>query len=191
MHSSERMKKILTSEAGRKMFRTISPVYYDSFFGLWIFQVMGTAFDEVNLVKDDFWKAIFPQTAPAWALEYWEKEYDIPVNKNESIGVRRDRIVTTIKTRAPMNPYKLEQIASAASGVSCRIVENISKNKFAIYVSASGSEDADIEALKREVNKAKPAHLIYDILYEQGTEENQYPVIMMQTAKKITLRQVN
>lgn len=191
MYRTHRINSILKSEKGRKMLSHISPVYDEAYSTLWLLQAMGIEFDEIEKWTDEIWKLIVPQTAPEWGLAYWEEEYAIPINPEISVKERRDKIVATIKTKAPMNPFKISEIATNAAGVQCRVEEYIDDHTFAIYVSAINGTSIDEEKIKYEIKKAKPAHLIFVIRYEQGTESNIYPTFTARYAKAVTLRQVN
>lgn len=190
MRHSDMITEILTSPQGKKALESISPIYDEAYVALWILQAIGLRLDDIVNWSDGLWKEIIPQTA-TWSLPYWESEYGIPTNPNLSITQRRSTLLATIRTRAPMNPWKVAQIAQNASGVPCRVVENTAKNTFRIYVSAISSEDIDENAVRKAVTKAKPSHLIFEIRYEQGALSTLYACMAAHTARRVTIRQVN
>ena len=108
--------EILTSPQGKKALESISPIYDEAYVALWILQAIGLRLDDIVDRSDGLWKEIIPQTA-TWSLPYWESEYGIPTNPDLSITQRRNTLLATIRTRAPMNPWKVAQIAQNASGV--------------------------------------------------------------------------
>lgn len=190
MRDSEKIREILTSEQGRKILDYISPIYDEAYVALWLLQAIGLRLDDIVNWSDDLWKEIIPQTA-VWSLPYWESEYGIPTNPNLSITQRRNTLLAAIRTRAPMNPWKIAQIASNASGVPCRVEENTAKNTFRIYLSAISSPDINENLVRTAVTRAKPSHLIFEIKYEQGASSTLYACMVSHTARKVTLRQVN
>jgi len=194
VRNSKSIQQILTSPEGQKLLSYISPIYDDAYRGLWVLQSQGQQLDDLlnwaNMVKEQ----IMPQTAQTSStegLDYWENEYGIYTDKTKTIKQRRDVLLAKIRTRGAMNPYKLAQIASAACGVSCRIVENTAKNTFDIYVTALNETGINTVALNTAVNKAKLSHLIFRIKYEQGVETSLYPAIFMYQSQKFTIGQVN
>lgn len=190
MRDSEQIREILTSPQGRKILDYISPIYDEAYTALWILQAIGISLDDIVNWSEGLWKEIIPQTA-TWSMPYWESEYGVPTNPNLSITQRRNTLLTAIRTRAPMNPWKIAQIAQSVSGVPCRVKENTAKNTFQIYVSAISSESIDENAVRKAVTRAKPSHLIFEIKYEQGALSTLYAYMAAQTARKITIRQVN
>ena len=138
------MDKILTSPSGKRCKEYISPIYEESVYGKWILQAIGTALDEINTRVREYQQQIVPQSA-TWALEYYEKEYNIPTDPNASIISRRNAIILKMQTRLPMNPRRFEKITSQAAEVGCRVVKNTAKNTFEIWLSAIGQESINIE----------------------------------------------
>lgn len=191
MYETELMREILKSQMAQKMIQEISPRYGSAYNFLWLMQVIGDEWDEMLEWAESFEKQVIPQTA-TWALEWWEKQYNIIPNPTWSIERRRENIIAVINSRGPMNPTKLAKMAAVASGFDARIVENTGKNRFALYISAMPDEVNEDE-VKAALKPAKPARLIYDILYEiavkgtlyiGGITYNQYP-------NGITLNQLN
>ena len=190
MHNSDLIQQILTSPEGKKALEFISPIYDNSYHALWYLQSIGLQLDDMQSWVEDLWLQVSPQTA-TWGLMYWEAEYGIPTNPELPILERRNTLLATVRQRAPMNPWRIASIASAACGLSCRVDENTDINTFDIYISALGSIGIDEDAIKRAIRRAKPAHLVARIKYEQGVQSSFYPAFVSQKAVIVTGRQVN
>lgn len=187
MYKTELMEEILKSEKAQEIIQKVSPLYGDAYTALWLFQVIGTVLDEMNEWTGSLAQQAIPQTA-TWSLPYWEEQYKIAADPSWSYERRRQNIVNKCTNRAPMNPHKMESIASVAAGVEVRVEEHTGKNKFTVYIS-SNETLVDEDLVKKEIDMAKPAHLIYDIIYEQYIEATNYLGGIIQTSKEITLQQ--
>jgi uncharacterized protein YmfQ (DUF2313 family) len=188
--NSEKIQEILTSTEGQKIIDYISPIYDDAYVALWLLQVAGLQLDEMAGWMDDLWSEIIPQTTKL-LISYWEAEYGIQTDKSLSILQRRNTLLAKIRTRAPINPYRMRKIVAAICGLPTRIEENVAKNTFHVYISALGKTGIDETAIQYAVNKIKPAHLIYEIKYEQGVESSFYAAFVTNEGVIFTGKQVN
>lgn len=152
---SKMMDAVLKSPEAQRMIDYISPIYDDSYVGLNLLNAQGVQLDNMYNWITQLMQGIVPQTVPEWLISYWEMEYGIPIDSSMSLTDRRERLFLTISTRAPMNPYKLERLASfAASGLPCRIEENVGPNTFAVWISSNGNGDVSQgETVRVENNK--------------------------------------
>ena len=88
-----------------------------------------------------------------------------------------------------MNPAKMEKIVSVAAGTDARVEELTGgKNIFTVYISGM-KEQVDEEFVKKEINRAKQANLIYNIVYERYVGATAYTGGIFQYTKEITLSQ--
>ena len=158
-YRTELKDSILSSEAARRFIDFIAPIYGNGYVALWMFQAIGLALDEVRDFADGLRQQALPSTA-TWSLPNWEAEYGISPDPSQTAEQRRANIMMRIKYVSPANPAKLAEYASAASGVPCDIIENISPNTFAVVMRAYGGDEARIRPV---IDEAKPAHLIYVI----------------------------
>lgn len=157
---TELMETILTSPEAQTIIDYVSPIYGESRVALWLMQVIGMALDESRRYVDELFYQVTPSTA-TWTIEYWEKEYGIIPDSSWTLEQRQENIVYRIRYRAPMNPHKLAQYVTAASGTPVSIQENIAKNMFRVHIN---SPIKDLTRIRMALEEAKPAHLIYDIL---------------------------
>lgn len=160
-YKTDLMEQILTSKEAQTIIEYVSPVYGESYVGLWLFQVIGAQLDDMLNWSEDLYNQVTPQTA-TWTIEYWEKEYGIVPEADWTIEQRQQNIMSKMKYRAPMSPKKIEDLASAILGVPVEIEENTAKNTFTVYVRKNVTEEKFARA-KQEIDNAKPAHLIYNI----------------------------
>lgn len=183
-------REIIQSAAAKRMLNAVSPIYGNARVGLWLFQVMGEQLDELQNWITEMTEQAYPQLV-TWSMELWEKEYGIVTDCRKSLEERRAILVARVRERAPMTPYKIAQTVSAAvGGVSVRIQENIAANTFGIYLNTIPAL-VDEAAIRKVVDRCKPSHLIYEIGYEQSTVADNFLGIMLMTAQKLQIRQVN
>lgn len=188
MYETELMREILKSPMAQKMIQEISPRYGSAYVFLWLMQVTGAEWDEMSRWAEEYQLQVVPQTA-TWALEYWERQYGIDPNPDLTDDQRRQAIIAARSSKGPMNPARLERIASAAVGAPAKIEENTSVNRFALHITAP-PWSVDEEAVKAAIKPAKPARLRYDILYEGAVSGEVYVAgTAFQQLKVITLAQ--
>lgn len=187
MYKTELTEQILQSPMAQQIIQEVSPIYGEAYTALWLFQVIGTVLDDMKEWATSLEKQVVPQTA-TWSLPYWEEQYGIITDETWTYERRRQNIVNKMRNRAPMNPAKMERIISVAAGADARIEELTGKNHFTVYISTS-KDLVDEDFVRSEINKAKPAHLIYDIAYEKYVPSNIYTGGAIQVAKEITLTQ--
>lgn len=187
MYKTELMEEILKSPMAQKIVQEVSPIYGNAYTVLWLYQVIGTVLDMMDEWIGTLEKQVVPQTA-TWSLPYWEEQYGIQTNESWSYERRRQNIVNKCRTRSPVNPERMSQIIAVAAGADARIEEHTGKNHFTVYISAN-ADLVDEEFVKKEIDKAKPAHLIYDIVYEHYVTGNLYTAGIIRTYKEITLTQ--
>lgn len=162
-YQTDLMRSILTSKTAQRMIDFVSPIYGNSYVGLWILQAQGTILDfDCQLAE-----ALRYETNPITAtllLDQWEEHYRLPRGTGLTVEQRRARLAAKLQTRGACNPAKLSAAVSAAlGGVEVEVIENVSKNKFRVAVlEAVDSLEAAIPVIER----MKPAHLIYDIEIE-------------------------
>lgn len=166
-YKTEQMEKIIQSESAQRIIDYVSDIYGKSYVGLWLFQVIGIAIDEVNLIIMDLYDEIFPETSEK-LLPYWEKEYGIIPDDTLTIEERRANIKAKMQMVAPINPAKLENILSDTVGKKVMITEVPGSNK--IIIDVIGYVD-DLTGMKEIIERLKPAHVVYEINTSDVIEE--------------------
>ena len=157
---TEMMLSILTNETAQKIIDYVSPIYNNSYVGLWIFQAIGTLLGEVYDICSTMRYETTPSTSTL-LLDYWEDQYALHRDSSLTIEQRRSRIIRKIYSRGPCNPTVLESaISGAMGGIRVKIKENVAKNTFAVLLYGTVN---DVEPALAVLERMKPAHLIYEI----------------------------
>ena len=150
---------IITSPKGKQMFRSVSPIYYQSRVMQAIFQVIGQEWDDVERIVDEILLQLFPQTA-TWGLKYWEELLEIPVNESIPIERRRALVLARIKLKAPVTPARIASVTKILAGEAAEyveVLENVDPHVFRVIVGAK-EKGIDYLALYREIKRIKPSH---------------------------------
>lgn len=166
---TDMMLDILKSKTAQKIIDWVSPIYGESYVGLWIYEVVGLVLDEVVDIAEKLKTEANPLTAE-WLLDYWEDYYRLPTNPSLTTAQRQGRIANHIWMRGPLNPVVLADAVSVAlGGVKVDIEENVSKNTFLVNVREVIN---NLEPAIAVLNVRKPAHLIYQIRVATQTVAN-------------------
>lgn len=159
-YQTELMRSILTSETAQKIIDYVSPIYGDSYVGLWLFQAIGVALEEVCRIAEQLKYETNPATADL-LLDYWEREYYIATDPTLTKEQRRAKIIAKTQTRGPASPARLSAAVSAAlGGVPVDITENVAKNTFLVNIR---EQVPSIEPAVATLERLKQAHQIYQI----------------------------
>lgn len=159
-YQTELMRSILTNETAQKIIDYVSPVYGNSYVGLWIFQAIGTALDDICKIADQLLYETNPATADL-LLDYWEKEYGIATDSTLTKEQRRSKIIAKTISHGQSNPARLGAAVSAAlGGVEVDITENVDQNTFQVNIRDCVESIVPAVAV---IERMKPAHLVYRI----------------------------
>ena len=189
MYNTELMQRILTSKAVWDIIDELAPIYGEARVALWLFQVIGAELDMTRQRTQETAEQVVPHTA-TWSLDYWEDELALPRNPALNTEQRRERILTYLRTRAPMNPYNLAKVASAAAdGAECWIEERAGHpSSFIIHMTEIPAKGLR-EKIQRAVDRAKQARLSYKITFEESTQGAIYVGGEVQLSYDITMQQ--
>lgn len=159
-YQTELMRSILTNETAQKIIDYVSPIYGDSYVGLWLFQAIGVALEEICVIAEQLKDETNPATAEL-LLDYWEREYGIATDSTPTAEQRRAKIIAKTQSRGPASPAKLSAAVSLAlGGVEVDITENVAQNTFLVNVRDYVESITPAVAV---LERMKPAHLIYQI----------------------------
>lgn len=157
---TELMKSILTNETAKKIVDYVSPIYGDSYVGLWLFQAIGTALGEVCTIAEQLRYETTLATADL-LLDYWEKAYAVPTDTSLTKEQRRSKLMAKIQSHGPGNTARMSAaISSALGGADVEIEENVDQNTFLVNIR---DNVPSIEPAVAVLERMKPAHLIYQI----------------------------
>ncbi len=171
MRNTELIEAILKSQKAREILDWLPPVYGDAYVFLWLLEVIGTEIGEMEQWTEEVRKQVVSQTA-TWSLPYWEERYNVPTDPDATLDMRRANVILRMWQRAPVNPYKLEEILQSMTGLPVTIEENTGKNRFTVLFEGYAGLESFARSVK-EINRLKPAHLIYTLRYLHGFEVSQ------------------
>jgi len=174
---------ILTSPTAQKMIDFVSPIYGDSYVGLWLFQANGLILDKVVQYAEALYKETNPATS-VLLLDMWEQHYALPKDSSLTTEQRQARLLAKLMSRGPCNPTRLAAaISSAIGGIEVRIIENVAPNTFRVEIQDPIPSIAPVVAV---LEKKKPAHLIYKLqVAHRVVTENEIKVAVALTRANI------
>lgn len=159
-YQTELMRSILTDKTAQKIIDYVSPIYGNSYVGLWLFQAIGTVMGEIYEIAEQLRYETTPATADL-LLDYWEREYGIATDSGLTKEQRRSKIITKTQSRGPANPARIAAAVSAAlGGVEVDITENVDVNTFRVNIREYVESIVPAVAV---IERMKPAHLVYQI----------------------------
>lgn len=159
-YQTELMRSILTNEKAQKIIDYVSPIYGNSYVGLWLFQAIGTVLGEVCTIAEQLRYETNPTTADL-LLDYWEKAYGIAPDSSLTKEQRRNRILTKTQSHGRVNPARLSAAVSLAlGGVEVDVVDNVDQNTFLVHIREHVESVVPAVAV---LERMKPAHLVYQI----------------------------
>ena len=98
------------SDSANRMLTYVTKGWYDkSYVGKWIYEVMGRELDLATVHIEELPYQMFIDTA-TWGLKYHEIKYGLPVREDLSYEERRRLLREKKNTKAPMTPWRMEQI---------------------------------------------------------------------------------
>ena len=110
--------------------------------------------DNIQDIIEDFWAQIFIDTA-TWALPYWERDYGLTANANDTIENRRSAVKAQMRGAQTVTLPVLQSIAD----VWCNNV-TVEDTGHAIHLDfAPDSNKKNMYTLIKAVRDTMPAHL--------------------------------
>ena len=163
-------ESIITSAAAEKALNRVSPIYDESYVGLWLFEVIGREYDALNTAADTLADQFFPETA-SWAIELWEQRYGLITDTGLTMDERRRRIITARSIPKPFIPANIESHILGMTGRSTETDENIGPYTFAIYiVGKEGMTVSDFNAITAYIRRHKPSHMSYELYFQSDAQ---------------------
>lgn len=183
------MEAILTNARAQRIIDFVSPIYGQSYVGLWIYQAIGSVLDEVYAIAEQLRTETNASSADL-LLNYWEEHYGIPVLHQLSSAQRQANLIAKIQERGPCNPTRLAAAVSASlGGAEVDITENIAKNTFLVNIREVVE---DITPAIAVLERKKPAHLIYQIrVATQMVAETELKIAIAMTHAEMFKVEVN
>ena len=155
--------KFPASKTAKRMLRRVSPVYQNSYFAKWMYQVMGLELDEAREIVLSLREQAFTQTV-TWGIELQERKYSIEPDESLTLEQRRARLYRRKAKYSPMNPWYLETYIREMWGIECEIDETYAPGVLRLCVSKD--ENGDLRRMEKDLrDNVKPSHLSLAYLY--------------------------
>ena len=157
------LDKFPTSPTAKRMLHNVSPIYGSSYFGKWLFQVMGQELDDVwRLVRE--LKLQNFTTQVTWGIEYQEHKYSIEPDKTLSLEERRARLHRKRVEHFPLNPARVEKYLLETWNVGTDIDETYKPGVLKLTI--QHDDDQQLRPMLKDLRRIKPSHLSLGIFYE-------------------------
>ena len=109
------------SDSANRMLTYVTKGWYDkSYVGKWIYEVMGRELDLATVHIEELPYQMFIDTA-TWGLKYHEIKYGLPVREDLSYEERRRLLREKKNTKAPMTPWRMEQILKGVTDYDVQV----------------------------------------------------------------------
>jgi len=154
--------EIIKSPSAQKILNnTVTEGFYNrSRIALWMFEVIGKEWDDIEKYINELPLERFPQTA-TWSIPIWEFVYGIEADSHLSLDQRRARILTRRFDHPPINPARIERALSATTGLPVDIEEHVAPYTFKVTIDESENMIFDHREALRILRRMKPSHLSF------------------------------
>lgn len=152
-----------TTETGKRMMASVSPVYEEAYTARWLFEVMGIEMEEARKYINELSHQAHPDTA-TWGLAYWEQRYHIMTDESMPIETRRQRVNSKRWKYAPMNPARLEQYILQVCGRAATVIEHNDEYRMEIVINGSGV--FEYKKIMDMIRRVKPSHIAIEVMLE-------------------------
>ena len=155
------MQAILTDKTAQQIIDYVSPIYGNSYVGLWIFQAIGTVMGQVYDLAEGLKAESNPMTSTL-LLDYWETHYGLAKDPALTTEQRQSRLASKVRSRGACNPAKLAAaVSEALGGAEVEIAENVDQNTFQVIIRDNVTDTAPAIPV---IEQMKPAHLLYQVI---------------------------
>lgn len=151
---------IIRSPTAENMLGMVTRGFYDkSYIALWLFEVIGREYDDMDKWSREIKREIFIQTC-TWSIDIWEWVYGISTNPELPLAQRRAQIMAKQLQRPPINPAQIEGLLAAFTGCPVTVTDPSRPYTFSLLVDESNAQfPVNYKAARELLNKVKPSHL--------------------------------
>lgn len=162
-----KVQSIIKSDSAKLLKEYILPIYDNDEYVLSAFEAIGREFDTLKTFTDEASLQAWPQFA-TWSIPYWEDLLGLDIREGVSLEERRRQVLFILSTYSPINPDRVEAIASTIAGHRVVVEQNYRHYAFSLILQQLN--DVNFGQMKREINRIKPAHLSarYYLIYDGG-----------------------
>ena len=160
-----------------------------------IFESQQAEVDLLNNNIQDLIDNLFVETA-TWSLENWEKEYNIPIDLDDTLENRRSRILARMVSKGqPFTKETIEAIANQFTNGTVEVIEHLESDYFTVkFVSTKGipPKIGDVYDAINEV-KASWLDIDYEFIYNTVYYLRQYTVreLRQYTVEELRTEELN
>lgn len=159
-------ESILTNTTARRMVNHVSPIYANSYVGLWIFEAISREYEDAWQLINTLPDQLFPETA-TWAIGLWEQRYGIEPDESLLIEERRRRVILKRSVPRPMNPQTLIAMLLNFTNRITEYQEHTGPYTFGVYLNNTpGGLQVDFDAIQALIRKHKQAHKSFDFAFQ-------------------------
>lgn len=173
--------------------RYLTPVSRDS---LDIQEIMRVENPEFRALWDAMCDILINQyisTATGYGLEQWEAIFDVLPGVNDTVEVRRDRIMTLLGGSRPYTMRKLQELLDAAFGTG-NVLAEINGDKYEIWFTLSRDVANRVQEIYDWAEPIIPKNLIMKSQSEQSSTETIYfggRVVAESVNEDISINRIN
>lgn len=129
-----------------------------------IFESQQAEVDLLNNNIQDLIDNLFVETA-TWSLVNWEKEYNIPIDLDDTLENRRSRILARMVSKGqPFTKETIESIANQFTNGSVEVIEHLEDDYFTVKFVSTKGIPPKIQDVYDAINEVKASWL--DVTYE-------------------------
>ena len=151
---------ITRSPEAQMFLRSVTDGFYNrSYLAHWLYEVIGREWDEMAGWSNELKQEIFVQTC-TWSIAIWEWVYGFEPDENLTLQERRQRILSKIIGKRPINPEVLRRSVELMAGVKTEITDLTNPYRFGITLHSSGKV-VSYEKVFKHIGEIKPAHLTF------------------------------
>lgn len=177
----------ITTETGKEMLESVTPIYNKDDLALAIFEANGRVMDEIGTLIKGLKYELFPQNA-TWTLTYWEQKLGINHRKKLTTAERVQVVLFELNKYFSVTKSQMEIIVNAFVENQNAYIEEIDgEYAFQIIIPVNNKVN---DGIWEGVEDTKPAHLlaIFERVSDFGAivikdDSYHYPVFYPLTGK--------
>ena len=129
-----------------------------------IFESQQAEVDLLNNNIQDLIDNLFVETA-TWSLENWEKEYNIPIDLDDTLENRRSRILAKMVSKGqPFTKETIETISNQFTNGNVEVIEHLEGDYFTVKFISTMGIPPKVQDVYDAINEIKASWL--DVEYE-------------------------
>lgn len=154
------VREILQSEKGKEIWSSVSPIYNNDEYNLYIFEAIGNTLDVFTTFSESLDKEVFPQYS-TWSLELKEEPHGIEPNGQLTRERRIQNLLAEMNKYQTMTVQQLERLINNHVEKRSAKVKELGDYRFAVQLDSSS--DRDVPQIIQTIEVNKPAHLTYTL----------------------------